>query len=820
MSGLFLERYVGVLLPLAVEKPYTYAVPPEWQDQIAFGMRVEVQFGSARHYSGLVVETDLPRPDAKRVKPVLNVLDKAPLITKNQYALWRWMADYYGCTTGEVMSAALPSHLKLSSETRILAGPMMEEALPELHDDAYLIAEALSIREELGVEDVRLILNRKNVYPLLLDLLHQRIILFKEELQERFKPKTVTALRAGPALAERSAALAGLFREMERSPRQTAGLMAFLDMEKQGGVVLKKELLARAEISDAVFRSLVDRGVLEPYPLTVSRLEGPLEEDPSTWKLSAHQQEALSELRRQWEEKQVLLLQGITGSGKTLLYAELIREQGESGRQVLYLLPEIALTTQLVLRLEQLTGREVLPYHSRLNQHERVEIWQSVMTRPDALVVAPRSGLFLPWSRLGLVIVDEEHDASYKQQDPSPRYQGRDTAIMLAHICGAKTLLGSATPSLESWYHAGRGKYGRVALQERFGEARLPEIRLINLRQESTKGEQGLFTPTLLKAMEETLARREQIILFQNRRGFAPSLRCELCGWVQECVHCDVSLTYHKPTSRMHCHYCGYQTGIPPACPTCGNRKLLLKGFGTQRVEDDLKIFFPEARVARLDMDTARSRSGLLQLLDDFSERRVDILVGTQMVTKGLDFDNLGLVGVLQADQLLAYPDFRAAERAFQLMTQVAGRAGRKSARSLVLIQTWDPAHAVMQDVLHQDLEGFYRRELAERKALFYPPFSRIIRLLIKHKVEEKAAWAADQLVAHLAGLPEDQLQGPATPPVSRIGGYYLRSIQIKLGLSPRLGRQVREAILAKAAALRNVTGMSGLIIQLDVDPA
>lgn len=819
MSGLFQERYVGVLLPLAVERPYTYAVPPEWQDQVAFGIRVEVQFGSARHYSGLIVETDLPRPDVRKVKPVLNVLDSVPLITEKQYALWRWMAGYYGCGEGEVMSAALPSHLKLSSETRIQAGPMMETALPELHDEAYLLAEALSIREELGIEDVRLILDRKNVYPLLLDLLHQGIIVFREELQERFRPRTVTALRAGPALADRSG-LQELLGSLGRSPKQTAGLMAFLELERSERPIRKKELLEKAGISDAVVRSLVERGVWETYDLPVSRLDGPPEEDPATWQLSSHQQEALMDLRHQFEKTPVILLQGITGSGKTLLYAELIREQLEAGRQVLYLLPEIALTTQLILRLERLTGKEVLPYHSRLNQHERVEIWQSVMSRPDALVVAPRSGLFLPWFRLGLVIVDEEHDASYKQNDPSPRYHGRDTAIMLAHLFEARTLLGTATPALETWHHARQGKYGHILLKERFGEARLPEIRLINLKQEHMKGEQGLFSPSLLGAMAETLDRKEQIILFQNRRGFAPSLNCEMCGWVQECAHCDVALTYHKVSNRMHCHYCGYQAAIPTSCPTCGNRKLRLKGFGTQRVEDDLKIFFPEARVARLDMDTARSRVNLLQLLDDFADRRVDILVGTQMVTKGLDFDNLGLVGVLQADQLLAYPDFRASERAFQLLTQVAGRAGRKSGRSLVLIQTWDPSNPVLQDVLTQDLEGCYLRELAERQALFYPPFSRIIRLLIKHKKEEKAVWAADQLLRQLREMLGDQVQGPATPSVSRIGDYHLRQLQIKLGPQASLGRRVKEAILLHAASLRNVTGMSGLILQMDVDPA
>lgn len=811
---------VGVLLPLALERPFSYAVPPELADEVGFGLRVEVQFGQSRHYSGLIVslETEAEAGDARALKPVLHVLDREPLITPQQLAFWQWMAGYYACSLGEVMAAALPSNLKLSSETRIIAGPRLEEALPVLDDEAYLVAEAIGVREEIGVDDVRQILNRRQVYPVLLGMLHEQIIEFKEALQERYKPRTVTAVAAGPALADRVAGLGDVFRSLERSPGQTAGLMAFLQMER-AGPVYKKALLERSEISEAVFRSLVEKGVLAPYALAVSRLDGEPEEDASGWVLSAHQTEALAAIRAQRAEKKVLLLEGITGSGKTLLYAELIREQREAGNQVLYLLPEIALTTQLILRLEQLTGLEVLTYHSRLNQHERVEIWKAVMTRNDVLVVAPRSGLFLPWSRLGLVIVDEEHDPSYKQHDPAPRYQGRDAAIMLAHLFGAYTLLGTATPGLETWYHSRTGKYGLVQLKERYGAGRLPEVLLVNLRQEVLKGEHAPFSQSLLRGIEQTLARKEQVILFQNRRGYAPSLRCESCGWVQECAHCDVSLTYHKPGGRMQCHYCSYQTPVPSTCPKCGNRQLTLKGFGTQRVEDDLKIFFPEARVARLDMDTARSRSGLLRLMDDFASRRLDILVGTQMITKGLDFDHLGLVGVLQADQLLAYPDFRAEERAFQLMVQVAGRAGRKQGESLVLIQTYEPAMAVMQDVLQHNLEGFYNRELAERKSLFYPPFSRIIRVLLKHKVEEKVVWAADQLAGQLRTYQSEHVQGPASPPVGRVGGYYLRSIQLKVGVRPQESARVKEMLLQWGAALRNTRGMSGLVLQFDVDP-
>lgn len=813
-------NHVGVLLPLAVDKPYTYLVPEDLKSKVAFGLRVEVQFGKSRHYSGLIVEPDAPAPATGKGKPLLNVLDNEPLITAHQYRLWQWMARYYCCTLGEVMSASLPSHLKLSSETIILAGPRMEEAFPELSDDAFLLAEALTIRNEITLEEVRQILDRKNVYPLLLDLLHQGIVIFQETLQERFKPKTVTAVRPGVQLGtERAEALRNLFDLLQRSPKQLKALIAFLELERQGRPVRKAELLAKAEVGDAVLKGLEDKGILEHYTMAVSRLEGPAPEDEAQWSLSAGQQEALRSMREQFATTRTVLLQGITGSGKTLLYAELIKETLAAGKQVLYLLPEIALTTQLIHRLEKLTGMQVLTYHSRLNQHERVEIWRSVMTKPDVLLIGPRSGIFLPWFRLGLVIVDEEHDPSYKQGDPAPRYQGRDTAIMLASAFEAHVVLGTATPSLETWHRAKTGKYGHVLLSERFGGAQVPEIRLVNMREEGSKESLFPFSSVLIKEIRETLGRKEQVLLFQNRRGYAPNLRCDVCGWTQECVHCDVSLTYHKPGHNMQCHYCGYQTPICSECPTCGNRKLTLKGFGTQRIEDDLKAFFPEARMARMDMDTTRSRAGLIQLLDDFTERRIDILIGTQMITKGLDFEHLGLVGVLQADQLMAYPDFRATERAFQLLLQVAGRAGRKGGESLVLIQTFEPSHPVIQDVLTGNLENFYRRELEERRTSHYPPYCRILRLLVKHKQEEKVVWAADQMAGQLRKMLGDKVQGPADPPVSRIGGYHLRSIQLKLGLSAIEGERVKEAILSWAAAIRNTRGMSGVIFVPDVDP-
>lgn len=814
------ELYVAVLLPLAIEKPYTFAVPGPLRKKVGFGLRVEVQFGRSRHYSGLIIGFQDAPQDKDKIKPILDVLDKTPVIHEQQFAFWQWIASYYCCSLGEVMIAALPSHLKLSSETRIVPGPRLEEALPSLDDESYLIAEALTIRHEISSEDAKKILGRQTVYPLLLSLVQDGVIAFREELLERFKPRTVTAIRLHPRFHEqREHGLPEVMDELNRSPRQLEALMAFLQLEKEKHWITKAEWMERAQIQEGILRSLVKKEIVETYQQEVSRLGTGPGEDAASWTLSEHQQNALDRIQSLFREKETVLLQGVTGSGKTLLYAKVIEQMLANGHQVLYLLPEIALTTQLVSRVEQLTGRNVLTYHSRLNQQERVEIWRAVMTKPDIIVLGPRSGLFLPFFNLGLIIVDEEHDGSYKQQDPAPRYNGRDMAIMLAHLFQAKTILGSATPSLESYYNARTDKYGYVQLTERFGEAELPVVQLINLKQETIKGNQAPFSQSLIQKIKETIEGGKQVLLFQNRRGYAPNLECGTCQWVQPCVHCDVTLTYHKPSHKMHCHYCGYQTAIPTHCPQCGNRQLTLKGFGTQRIEDDLKIFFPDARIGRLDLDTTRSKQSLLQILDDFAEKRLDILVGTQMITKGLDFDHLGLVGILQADHLIAYPDFRSSERGFQMMVQVAGRAGRRAGQSLVLIQTYEPANAILQDVLHLNLDGFYVRELQERKAFHYPPYGRVIRITLKHRRPEKVEWAALYMVNKLTPFLGDAVQGPATPSVPRINNYYLRTVQVKLGTEAARLKHAKEVILQIGAALRSAKGMSGLIVQPDVDP-
>ncbi len=814
------KLYVAVLLPLAIEKAYTYAVPKSMQNKVGFGLRVEVQFGRSRHYSGLIVGFPDAPDNAEKVKPILDVLDKTPVIHEQQFAFWQWIASYYCCSLGEVMIAALPSHLKLSSETRIIPGPHMEEALPSLSDEAYLIAEALTIRHEISSEDAKKILGRQAVYPLLLTMVQEGVIAFREDLLERFKPRTVTAVKLHPRFGDhRDKQLPSVMDDLNRSPRQLEALMAFLQMEKEKTWIAKSEWMERAQIQDGIMRSLIKKEIIETYQQEVSRIGTGPEDDAASWTLSDHQNQALSKIQELFEEKETILLQGVTGSGKTLLYAKVIEQMLSKGQQVLYLLPEIALTTQLVSRVEQLTGKNVLTYHSRLNQQERVEIWRAVMTNPDLIVLGPRSGLFLPFFNLGLIIVDEEHDGSYKQQDPAPRYHGRDMAIMLGHYFKAKTILGSATPSLESYYHARKKKYGYVLLTERFGDAELPEVQLVNLKQETIKGNQAPFSQSLIKTINETIGRGEQVLLFQNRRGYAPNLECGICQWVQPCVHCDVTLTYHKPSHKMHCHYCGYQTAIPMHCPQCGNRQLTLKGFGTQRIEDDLKIFFPEARIGRLDLDTARSKQSLTQILDDFSAKRLDILVGTQMITKGLDFDHLGLVGILQADQLISYPDFRSSERGFQMMVQVAGRAGRRTGHSLVLIQTYEPANAVLQDVLHLNLDGFYTRELQERKTFHYPPYGRVIRITLKHRRPEKVEWAALYMVNKLKPFLGEAVQGPATPSVPRINNYYLRTVQVKLSVDATRLQHAKEVILQIAAAMQTAKGMSGLIVMPDVDP-
>jgi primosomal protein N' (replication factor Y) len=606
---------------------------------------------------------------------------------------------------------------------------------------------------------------------------------------------------------------------VEKYERQTEVLMAFTLLSRAQPFVRKKELLSKAGASEAVLQGLVKKGIFETYEREISRIAGYEDEFEEARALSAAQEKALQGIRSLFAEKPVVLLHGVTGSGKTQLYIELIRETIRQGGQALYLLPEIALTSQIIQRLQRVFGSDVTVYHSRVNYNERVEIWKSAAAGKPVMLGA-RSSLFLPFRNLQLIIVDEEHDNSFKQYDPAPRYNARDTAIYLAGLYGAKTLLGTATPSLETWFNAQTGKYGLATLPERFGGLQLPEIRAIDLREQfKTRQMQGLFSPPLLDGIKSALANGEQVILFQNRRGYAPILECQVCGWSAMCKHCEVSLTYHKLTHRLRCHYCGYQEHTPSTCPACGSGKVGMMGFGTEKIEDELKIYLPEARVDRLDLDTASSRINLSAILQRFEEKETDILVGTQMVTKGLDFDNVGLVGVLRAGSMLKFPDFRSGERTYQLLTQVAGRAGRKHKRGLVLVQAIHPQHPVLQEVFRGDYLEFAQRELQERQQFHYPPFSRLIHLTIEHKDEKTAHHAAAYYGEALRRRLGDRVLGPVIPQIPRLRGYYGHSILLKMEKNAHIIAAAKDLIKQLGETVHAHAGWSGVKIRVDVDP-
>lgn len=839
-----LPFYADIILPLALPKrTYTYSVPESIASLMQPGVRVEVQFGRSKRYSGLVERVHQETPDYQ-VKPILSVLDEVTVVTPQQFLLWDWMADYYCCTLGEVMSAALPGHLKLTSETKLVFNPAFGDNFSELDADEYLIAEALQIQQEIIVEDARKILNKKTIFPVIQRLINKGVLFLREDLQEKFKARKLSALRLAEPYRSQPDLLRAVFAELSGKERQVEILMAYLALEKQQPFVRKQDVLTKADVSESSLNTIVKKGILEKYDREVSRLSGYEDDLVEADELSQQQVRALAELRKAFNVPaasaagisgtdatpgipaakaagtfNVALLYGVTGSGKTRVYVELMREAMKRGGQVLYLLPEIALTTQIISRLQKVFGNEVAVYHSNINTQERVEVWKSAAAGKP-IILAARSGLFLPFQNLQLVVVDEEHDSSFKQYDPAPRYHARDTAIFLANLYGAKTLLGTATPSLETWHNAQTGKFGLVEMSERFGGLELPSMETIDLREQMKNRQmQSIFSTPLLDNLQKALDNGEQAILFQNRRGYAPMLECEVCGWNAMCRHCDVSLTYHKHTDRLRCHYCGYVQEPAKTCPACGSGKITFKGFGTEKIEDELKIFLPNARIGRMDLDTAGTKSNLTALLNDFEERRLDILVGTQMVTKGLDFDNVALVGVLGADALTKFPDFRAGERAFQLLTQVAGRAGRKNKRGNVLIQAFDPRHPVVQEVLRNDFLGFVDRELKERLEFKYPPYTRLINLELRHKepkiVNEAAAFYAKALRAKLG----DRVLGPVIPNIARIRNYFGQNIMLKLEKSGPVLTGTKALIRHTTEIMLGRPGLSQVQVAVDVDP-
>ena len=813
--------FVNVILPLAISKTYTYRVPFEMNQRIAVGKRVVVQFGKSRIYTAIIEGISQTPPDLYEAKYLIDVLDNLPIVNDLQLQLWDWIAGYYMCNIGDVMQAALPAALKLASETKVI---LLKEALlgfdkSELSDKEFLIIDALEIHPELRVSDIAKLLGQKTVFPLLKGLFAKGIIHISEEVLERYKPLRKTFISLNP-LYEDPANRKALFEILEKAPKQLDALLAFLKLSRDEKDISRNKIQEACGCSAAVIKGLIEKEIFIPEERVVSRLSSQEEEMLHSFSLSAAQTVALEAIETHFEQKEVVLLHGLTSSGKTQLYIRLIEKILDSGRQVLYLLPEIALTTQLIERLRKYFGNKIGIYHSRFSDNERAEVWNKVLNNEYQIVVGARSAVFLPFANLGLIVVDEEHETSYKQFDPAPRYHARDTSVYLAHLHNAKVLLGSATPALESYFNAKTGKYGLVELNERFGNSRLPQIELVSIAEETSKKTiQGNFTSLLVSEIQLALEKKEQVILFQNRRGYTPVLLCRTCGYLPKCINCDVSLTFHKSTGKLHCHYCGYKQETISVCPACGSAHIEQKGFGTEKIEDDLQFIFPEARVARMDLDTTRNKNSFQVLLGDFEERKIDILVGTQMVAKGLDFGHVTLIGIVSADSLLNYPDFRAFEKSFQLLSQVAGRAGRRDKAGKVIIQTYNTAHKVLGQVIRHDYTGLYENEILERKHFQYPPIFRLIKLDIKHKDPMILSDIAMRLSTQLRQALGDRILGPEEPLVSRIRNYYIRTVYVKVernGISIVKVKEVLKSLLLNFEASKL---NKGVLVQIDVDP-
>jgi len=810
--------FCEVILPLSIKGTYTYRIPAGWEELLTPGMRVEVQFGKRKHYTALVKRIHPHRPTAYQAKELLSVTDSFPVVTEDQLKFWDWLAAYYCCYLGEVMLAALPAYFRPDSETKYIRYPGYTGNILDLSDEEYMVASAFEHREFLTLEDIQLILQRKTVSKVLKSLLDKQVIYLQEFLEDRYKPRLEIYTRLAENFRENKDALAAFFKSLERSPKQTDLLLYYLSVVPGYGWIGRKELLNGADIGGTVHKALVDKGVFETEERAVYRVveEEILDKDQV---LNEDQQQALQGIQAAWEQQRVVLLRGVTASGKTHVYAELIRKTLAEGKRVLYLLPEIALTTQLIRRLEKMLGK-VGVYHSRFNPAERVETWFKVLQQEYNIVVGARSAIFLPFRDLGLIIVDEEHDDSYKQNDPAPRYHARDSVIYLAGITGAKVLLGSATPSLESWANARAGKFGLVEMNRRHGDMVLPEIEFVDMTDaRKQKQVTGVLSDRFQQGIARTLNAGRQVIVFQNRRGYAPYIHCRDCGWVPYCQHCDVSMTYHKFADQLKCHYCGYTMPMPAHCKVCESSLLELKGTGTERVEDDLQAIFPEARILRMDYDTAKSKYAHERIIEQFENHEADILIGTQMVTKGLDFEHVGLVGVLNADALLHYPDFRAMERAYQLLQQVSGRAGRSGDQGRVMIQIGNMKHPIIRYILDGDIERYYTIELNERMKFNYPPYVRMIHLSVRDKdervVKDAAAFVYAQLHPRIIG----ECLGPAMPGISRLQGLYLREILIKLDRQAAHIQQAKQAIEEVRQLLYQYQAFRRVRLVIDVDP-
>jgi len=818
-----LKKFADVILPLPLPKHFTYSLPEEMAEEVQIGCRVIVPFGRKKFYTAIVYNIHYSAPEGYETKEVTTILDTKPILLPLQFKFWEWLSSYYLCTQGDVYKAALPSGLKLESETIVEYNPDFECSVPLSYREQTLI-NLLENKTEQTVSQLEKDSGLKNLLPIIKSLLDKEAIFVKEELKRSYQPKLEIRVRLTDA-AKDEAYLHKQFTDLARAQKQLALLMKYLELSHflSGGIlkeVSKKELIKKAEASPAAFNGLVEKKVFEVYRQEIGRLASTSRSTIEVNPLNEYQLHAYQEILISFKKKNVCLLHGVTSSGKTEVYIHLIEKTIKAGKQVLYLLPEIALTTQITERLKRVFGNKLGIYHSKFSDAERVEIWRKQLGNEGYdIILGVRSSIFLPFHNLGLVIVDEEHENTYKQYDPAPRYHARNAAIVLASLYGAKTLLGTATPSVETYYNATTGKYGLVELNERYQDIQLPEILPVDIKELARKKRMnGQFSPILLEHVRKTLENKEQIILFQNRRGFAPMIECKTCGWVPKCKNCDVSLTYHKGINQLTCHYCGYTYQVPRSCPACESVELVNRGFGTEKVEDDIKALFPEARVARMDLDTTRTRTAYEKIIANFEQGKTDILIGTQMVSKGLDFDNVSVVGILNADTMLNYPDFRSYERAFQLMAQVSGRAGRKNKQGLVILQTKSIDHPIIHQVIANNYQQMYADQLAERQMFRYPPYYRLVYVYLKNRNADLLDIMARTMAERLTSIFGSRVLGPDNPPVARIQSLFIKKIIVKIESNASM-EKARRLLLQVQKEMIEDERFKSLIVYYDVDP-
>ncbi|WP_417886755.1 replication restart helicase PriA [Zunongwangia sp.] len=816
-----MPNFVNIILPLPLDKRFTYSISEAESVYLKPGMRIAVPFGKSKIYTGIVAELHQIPPEVYEAKPISQILDEYPIVTQEQLNFWRWISSYYLCTEGEVMRAALPGAFMLESESIVQLKKDAEFDESELKDDEFLVIEALQNQSSLKIKEVESILDKKRVLPVLNRLLSKEIIVLSQEIYEQYKPKRVRYIKLNPEF-DSEKALHSLLDKLSKAPKQRDIILKFFTLKAQTAKpVSAKNLLKSTGASSSTLKSLLRKEIFIEYHLNEDRLDFDAEITRNHIEFNEFQLNAFQQIKNVFQEKSVCLLHGVTSSGKTEIYFKLIEEVLNQGKQALYLLPEIALTTQLINRLQDYFGDKILVYHSKYSMNERVEVYQNVLksSGEPKVVIGARSAIFLPFKNLELIVVDEEHEASFKQYDPAPRYHARDLAIVLSHQFKAKTILGSATPSLESYFNAEHGKYGFAELNRRYGNVLMPEIEIVDIKEKHRKKRmKDHFSDRLLKEIENTLAEGEQVILFQNRRGFSPILECNTCGHSPQCPNCDVSLTYHSHSNQLRCHYCGYNIAMQKRCMACHSEDISTKGFGTEQIETELRALFPDHKIGRMDQDSTRGKYGYEKIITAFENLEIDILVGTQMLTKGLDFRNVNLVGVMNADNLLNFPDFRAHERSFQLMLQVAGRAGRTKKRGKVLIQSYNPHHQIIQQVSTNDYVSMYKEQLEERYTYKYPPYYRIIKLSLKSRDYNKTNEAAEWLAKAMRNSFKQNVLGPEFPPVARIRNEYYKNVMLKIPQKQSLSK-TKSIIDRILISFNSIAVFRSVRVIVNVDP-